>query len=819
MMGRLVQWTASSLQDLQHGIVLLRRDSGVSSLIVMVLALGIGGNAAIFTLLKAAFLDPLPYQEGERLVTVIGSVPDKRVPSGVISYNPSVSEFLEIRERSRVLENLAFLDHRDFQLTGTDEPVRVVAGRVTASFFPLLGVQASLGRTFSTDENGSGRNHVVLVSNNFWKARMGADPRAVGRTLRLNGQPSVVVGVLPPGFTFGYPSLGLSEPAEIYVPFPIAASNILQSGLDGRVDAVRVLARLRAGARQEQASAELAAIAAALYPPEKLVAGGPREWSFQVLLLREAIVGNQRSLLWLLLGGVAVLLLIACANTAQLLLARALRRGREVAIRAALGASRTRLIRQFLTEGIVLAACGGIIGVLLSDWMARLLVASLPVRSPILESVHLDMRVLAFTLSLSIISSIFFAIVPAIKGSVWTLGPGLTTRVAIGQGNRWRHVMVAVEAALSILLLCGAGLIGQNLWVLISTPAGFDPAQVLMLQLRLPSQREQTSVTYQEYLEKIAAIPGVDAAAVATAIPLRPFRGGFIRMVGEPPEILSNRRPTWGYFVSPDYFRTLGIPLVAGRTFRDDDAVGRPRVGIVNQEFVRSHGISPDAIGRQIDDGPDGRITIVGVVGDVRVRGMLTSPEPQFYTSYLQFFQPSVYLLVRSSLAQDQLVSRVKEAIRSSYSEQPIFNVTTMDRVFSASIATPRFNAFLIGAFALLALGMAASGMYSVISCLVSQRTSEIALRIALGAGRAAIVKTVVVTTTIWVLGGLAGGLGLALAAGRTIRTLSGSAVSASAFMYIAVVFFFLAVTLLAACMPLRRALRLDPAKALRGEL
>src|SRR2546425_5561213 len=316
MIARIIQWMASSVQDLRHGIVLLRRDASVSALAVLVLALGIGGNAAIFTLLKAAFVDPLPYHDAERLVTVIGSVSDKRIQGGVNLYNPSVSEFLEIRKRSRVLEQMAFVDHRDFQLTGTDEPVRVFAARVTASFFPLLGVRASLGRTFSPEENSPGRNQVVIVSNDFWKTQMGADPAAVGRTLRLNGEPCVVVGVLPPGFGFDYPSLGIPEPAEIYVPFPIETSYSLQSGLSGPVDHVCVIASLRVGSGRAQAAAELEGIANSLYPPEQRVPSEPSGRSLQALPLQEAIVGTQRSVLWLLLGGVSVLLLIACANTA-----------------------------------------------------------------------------------------------------------------------------------------------------------------------------------------------------------------------------------------------------------------------------------------------------------------------------------------------------------------------------------------------------------------------------------------------------------------------------------------------------------------------
>jgi putative ABC transport system permease protein len=791
-------------------------------LIVVVLALGIGGNTAIFTLMNAAFIRPLPYRDAERLVSVSGVVFDKRVAGGTNRYDPGISEYLEIRKHSHVLEDMAFIDHLDFQLTEIDEPTRVFAARVSASFFPLLGVRPSLGRSFSPEENWPGRTNVVMVSDTFWRTRMGADRNAVGQTLRLDGETSVVVGVLPPAFSFDYPTLGSPEPADIYVPFPMSDSYAPESGLNGRVDHVRIFARLRAGSNLTQAASELATIAHDLYPAEQRIPGGPDGQSFRVLPLREAIVGPQRELLWLLFGAVAVLLLIACANTAQLLIARALRRSQEVAIRIALGATRARLIREVLIDGFVLALCGGLIGLLFSIWIMRLVISLLPGRSPILQSAGIDLFVVGFTAIVTMISTLVFSIVPGVKGSDWSFAPLLNTRTSIGQGNRWRHVMIAVEAALSVFLLCGAEVIGQNLWTVVSTSAGFEHRNVYVMQLRLPPQRRR-SQAFQEYLANIAAIPGVDAAAVATAIPLRPLRGGFFRMVGEPPEILAGRRPTWGYFVSSDYFRVLGIPLVEGRTFRDDDAQGRPRVAVVNQEFVRSHEIAINPVGRQIDDGSDGAITIVGVVGDTRARGVLTEPEPQFYTSYLQYFLPNAYLLVRSSLAQTQLVTRVKEAIRASYVDQPVFNVSSMDEVLSSSTAGLRFSAFVLGVFALLALMMAAGGMYSIISCLVSQRTNEIAVRIALGASRTAIVKTVWATTGAWILAGLTGGIGLGLAARTTILRLSnigvpGSAGSAahSTEMYAATALFFIAIAVFASYVPVKRAMRIDPALALR---
>jgi predicted permease len=816
--ARVLGWLASSIQDLRHGVVLLRRDAGVSALIVLVLALGIGGNAAIFTLLKAAFLDSLPYRDAGRLITIMEN-------NGWI---PSVSEFLEIRARSRTLEQIAFAEHLDMQLTGTGEPARLFAARVTASFFPLLGVNASLGRTFLEEENQPGRTPVVIVTDAFWRSRMGADPGAVGRTLRLDGQSAAVVGVLPPGFHFDYPTLRIPERVDIYVSYPIEPSALLLSSGSGKGTPVRVLARLREGVTHAQAESELQGIGRALvheYPSAyRTRDGGPSRFTFETLPLRDGIVGTQRSLLWLLLGGVGVLLLIACANAAQLLLARALRRGREVAIRSALGASRLRLIRQFLLEGLVLAGCGGAAGLVVAGWIARILVRLLPVRSPLLASAHLDARSIVFTFTISLISAVLFAIIPAVKSSRWTPGPSLSARATTGEGNRWRHIMIAIEAALSVFLLCGAGLVAQNLWALISTPMGFDPNHVLAMQLKLPARHQnaidrKAGQVFQDYLDKIAAIPGVDSAATVTGPPLRPARGGNAELVGvtDGSGTLKSIQ-AWNHLVSTDYFRTLRIPLLAGRTFRRDDVGRRVTVAIVNEEFARQFGLGANVVGKQLDEGPSDPITIVGMVGNVRTRGLRADPYPEVYLSFLQLAWANTYLVVRSVIPPAQLLKQVKAAIASSNSDQPVFGVLTMDELIADSVTEPRFHVFLIGAFALLAVAMAAAGMYSVISCLVSQRTSEIAIRIALGAGRAAIIRTILGATTAWVVAGLACGLGLGLATRNTVRSLSSTAAEGSPWMYVSVALFFFVVTLAAAYMPVRRASRLDPAAALRSE-
>jgi predicted permease len=802
-------------QDIRYAARITRHNFGGSALIVLVLALGIGGNAAIFTLLKAAFLDPLPYHDADRLVAITKSNGGRT----------NAAEALEIQSRSRTLEDVAFAEYRDMQLSGTEEPVRVFAARVTSSFFPLLGVNASLGRIFLTEENQPGRTPTVVLTDQFWRSKMGADPLAVGRTIRLDGQPAVVIGVLPQEFRFDYPTLRIPEPVDIYLSYPIESSAAIAVNKDG--GPVRVLARLRQGITHLRAQAELQTLEQTLgreFP--SAIAAARAKWgpqTLQVLPLREAIVGNQRSLLWLLLGGVGALLLIACANTAQLLLARSLQRGWEVAIRVALGASRSRLIQQLLLEGLVLALCGGAAGLLSSLWIVRILVAKLPARSPLLERAHTDSSVIGFTLTISVISAIVIAILPAVKIGRWMPGPHLSSGTT-ASANRWRHVLIAIEAALSVFLLCAAGLVAQNLWTLISTPMGFDPNHVMAMRLQLPSVKgapldsQKQSQQLQEYLERITAIPGVDSAATVTGPPLR-------RAIGGPGELLGVTDATGklksvlgdNHLVSPDYFRTLRIPLIAGRIFRDDDAPGRPRVAIVNQEFARQFGLGTNVIGKQFAE-PGEPLTIIGMVGNVRTRGLRADPYPEVYLSSLQISSPNVYLVVRSAILPAELLKFIKGAIQSSNSDQAVFGVMTMDELIADSVTEPRFHVFLISAFALIAVIMAASGIYSVISCLVSQRIHEIAIRIALGADRKTVFRTILGPTSAWAVAGLTSGLALAFVTRNIVRSLSDAAIQGSSWIYAAVALFFLVLILIASSTPARRAATVDPMQALRCE-
>jgi predicted permease len=820
--ARLIPWLESCVQDLHHGFRMLRREPGLSTLLVVGLALGIGGNTAIFTLFKAALLDPLPYPHPDRLVTVL----DHFQNLGIDDTSPTIPEFLDIRDRNGVFEQMAFVDHRDFQLTGTDEPVRVFAARSTASLFPMLGVKTSLGRTFLPEENLPGRTNVVLLSDAFWRRQMAADRSIAGKSIRLNGQPHTIIGILEAGFTFDYPTLGVPEPVDIYVPFVMDEYYTQRSGGYSNSRRVRVLARLRDGVDIRQADADLQTIASALaqdYPAlYQTPKGQSAGFGVRVQPLQEAVSGKHRPLLLLMLSAVAIVLVIACGNAAQLLLARALRRAREVNVRTALGASRLRLVRQFLLESLVVAACGGMLGLLLAGWMARLLAFRLPFQSPVLNNVQIDSTVLLFTFALSLLSTVASGIVPSLKGSAWPPGTALTSRGSAGTGNRWRHVMIAVEAAFSVVLLFAAGLLCQNLWRVLSASRGFDPGDVTVMQLRLPHVREQALNPspmngYREYLEKISAIAGVDSAAVVTGLPVRGRMQARFSIEGVPdnPEARTRQVAMWQR-ISGDYFRTLRIPLRSGRTFREDDIAGRPGLIIVNQEFVRRFLPGREPIGQRIVIGAP--LTIIGVVGDIRISGFQTAPEPQVYVSYLQAYDPNIHLVVRSSLPLAEIQKRVKQAIRSAYADQAVFNVTTMERVVSLSVAEPKFQAFLIGVFALLALTMAASGMYSVISCLVAQRTSEIAIRLALGASRAGLLKSIIGHTTAWVAAGLAAGAGLGLGASSVVRKLSWSAEPANPLIYLLMMLLYLLVTVLACWMPARRALGVDPAVALRAD-
>ena len=813
-------WLQSVVVDVAYGGRSLLRQPLSSALILLTLALGIGGNAAMFTLLNALLLRPLPYTDSERLVTVLDSF--DRV--GETNVDPTVPEVLDVRDRTRAIDRIAFLDYRDLQILRGTEPYRVFAARVTASFFPTLGVDAAIGRTFREDENQPGLDAVVVLSDGFWRRAFAADPAAVGQRLSINGNPYLIVGVMPATFSFDYPGLGVPERLDLYVPFPLNAQYTRRSSPFVNQRRVRTLARLKSGVDVRQTEAELAGVANQLAQehPElyRTASGGELGYRLGVQSLQRAIVGRSGAVVGLIFGAVGLVLLIACANTVQFLLARALQREQEVGVRAAIGASPGRLVRQFLTESVTLAVVGGVMGLVVSSLTVRAVVAATPTQNPLLQNLRPDARVLAFTFGLSLLAAVLFGLLPALQVSRRSVA-GSALRTKSRGRNRQRHVLVAAQVALSMVLLIAAGVLVRGLLQLQNLPRGFSPGNVTVMQVRLPPQRAQAaspiaSVVYRQYVLQIEAVPGVESVAVASGPPVQVSQTGFV-LEGGPEDVATISRQTASYhIVSPGYLRTLRIPLLQGRDFSDTDTVDHPAVAIVNQEMARRYWPNENPIGRRIRLGR--MVEIVGVAGDVRLSAEQTAAVPEIYVPSLQNFEPNAYVVFRGVGNNPSLVKAVTDAIQSVVPEQSVFNVRSMDEILWNSIAEQRFNALLLGAFALLAVLMSAAGVFSVVSYLVSQRTREIAICAALGAGPRLLGWMVTGQTLRWVLAGIGGGIVAGLAASRAMSDFIPVAVPAGVLTIVGVTLLYLIVASIAVAVPLLRAFRLSPVSALKGD-
>ncbi|HJR60476.1 MAG TPA: ABC transporter permease [Vicinamibacterales bacterium] len=816
--ARVMTWLESLARDLQYGIRSLRRERLATAAVMVMLALGIGGNAAIFTLFNAVWLQPLPYRDPGRIVTLQDAFPK----AGVRETSPTVPEFLDVRGWNRSFEEMAFLDHRDLQITGGPEPERAFGVRVTASFFPLLGVEPALGRVFASDDNRPGNERVVILSDGFWRRAMAADPAIVGRTLRVDGRPYQVVGVLPAGFSFDHPGIGIREPADVYVPFLMNDYYTLRSGEHSHLRRVLALARLKPGVELPDANAELRLLAQRLatdHPDlyRSRPSGEDMGFTMNARPLQDTLSGESSTVLLLLLGAVGIVLLIACANTAQFLLARSLQRQDEVVIRVALGATRRRLVQQFLAEALTLAAAGGALGFWSSQIFVDLLVARIPARSPLLDSAGVDMTVVAFTLGATVLTAILCGVLPAFT-AFGAAGRRLLWRAPRSR-HRSRSVLVAVEVALSIVLLASAAVLLRGLHAIGSAPRGFSPDDVTVMQLRLtqvrPDLRGRPSAQYQEYLARIAEIPGVDAAAVMSGQPVPLTDASFV--IGpHAGDAGTLARRTARQIVSPDFFRALRIPLVEGRTFTVADMPDRPAVAIVNAELARRLWPNESAIGKQL------RVprpaTIVGVVGSTRMRGTSVEMPPQIYVPSLQHWEPNASLAVRSAAGTAPPIEAIKQAVRSVAPDQAIFNIRSLNQALSVSQAEPRFRTLLLGAFAALALILSATGVYSLVSYLVSGRTRELAIRIAIGAQRSDVFWLVTGQTLVWTAAGVAAGLAAAVILNRLLGSSLTSVAHLDGATLLSVSALYLLMALTAAGLPARRTFRLDPVRALKAE-
>jgi putative ABC transport system permease protein len=805
-------------QDIRYGFRMLWKTPGFTVVAIIAIAIGIGANSAIFSVVNAVLLRPLPYKEPERLVMMWETHPQTG-RMGVAGEN-----FREWKKQTQTLEDITLFTDADFNLTKDGQPERVQGTAATANFFSLVKAEAALGRAFLPDEDQPEAARVVVLSHPLWQRRYGADRGIVGKTVTINGEAATVIGVMPENF----PSA-----TQLWVPFVITPNQPITGGRS-----FKALARLKSGTTVQQAQAEIDTIARRL---ETERPDFNTSWGVQLVPLHEQVVQSVRPVLFLLLGTVGFVLLIACANVANLLLARASGRQREIAIRTAIGASRKRIIRQLLTESMLLALLGGVLGLLLAFWGVDLLLAISPGNIPRTDEIGIDTTVLGFTVLITLLTGIIFGLAPALQHSQPDLNESLkegkkTSNAGFGR-HRLRSAFVVAEVALALVLLIGAGLMVRSFWRLTRIDPGFNPQNVLTVQVPLSEAKykddQQAAAFHAQALERLRSLPGVEAVGTTHTLPLsgsdsnRPF---IVKDVAPPEpgkEVGASYR-----VISSGYFRALGIPLVQGRDFNEQDTEKTTGVVMINQALARRHFASGDALGKQIRQGAVNSespwLTIVGVVGDVRHAGLDAEPRPEMYFAYSQVpIQGStsisrnsrrISFVIRTASDPAGLVSAVRREILSLDKEQPIAGVSTMEEYVSRWLAPQRFNMTLIAIFAVIALLLASLGVYGVIAYGVAQRTHEIGIRMALGAQAADVLRLIVGQGMALALIGVGIGLIAALVLTRFLASLlyGVSATDPLTFATVSLVLTFVA--LLACYIPARRATKVDPGVALRYE-
>ena len=810
------------IADVRHGLRVLRQNPGFTAVALITLALGVGANTAIFSAVDAVLLRPLPYRDASRLVYISEFWPHetnvKTVPS---------PDFANWSEHDQLFDGLAaYGGGAELNLTSAGEPERVQGARVTADFFSVLGVQPYLGRSFLREEDRPGGRNVVLLSFDLWQRRFGSDARIVGSTIQLGGEPFTVVGITPAGFRFPDDDIR----AQVFLPMVVARVADWKSPDPNRFRLLRPLARLRPGVTFDVVRAELTALVQAeaeLEPPQfKRMRAG---MEIRVTPLARKLAAPARPTLLILLCSVALLLIISCVNVAGMQLARGATRQRELAVRAALGASRLRIAAQLLAENLVLII--GAVGVALLIGFAglRALEALAPSQIPRLETARLDSTVLLFTLVVATLTGLLSGLAPAILGSRVDLsevikGGGARTGSAHKQ-HRIRSIMVTTEVALALVLLVGSGLLTRSLIHLISVDPGFNTHKLLTLRVSLSEKAypkaEQKFAFLNELLVRLRALPGVRSAGAGSGLPTLGWWSLFGADIEGQPEMPPGLRPDIPTdMVSLDYFQTLGIPLMAGRGFNEGDRATTAQVAIVNQAFVREYFPGQNPIGKHVGrrSPPGSWREIVGVVGNVRQLGPSHEESPEIYIPYQQEPTGDMNLVLRTATGPLALVAPVKAAVQAVDPAQPVYDIATMDERLSESMSAQRFNALLVGVFALAALGLAGVGIYGVLAFSVARRTPEIGVRMALGARRAEVL-TLVVGEGLR-LCGLGVGLGLAASAPLThlLRGVLFGVSPSDPVTLVAASAALLLVAVMACYIPARRAVTIDPMTALRHE-
>ena len=797
------------ISDLRYAGRALHRSPGFSILAVAIMALGIGANTAVFSVVDAVLLEPLPYPGADRIVSLRTSFRT----TGATQRLVAIANYRDWRDQSSSFEAMASYRGGETPVSSDATAEYTRTATVDAQFFRVFGVNPLLGRTFTPEETSPGTGRVVIISHAYWQSRFGGDPRVLERTVRVGTTPRAIVGVMPPGFQF---------PGETDVWGPQTTSSTSRTGHN-----LFAVARLKPDVSLEQARAELTAIAARL---EQQYPASNKDRGVTALRLQDELVGNVRLTLYLVWGVVGVVLLIACANTATLLLGKAAARTREMAVRTALGANRSRIIRQLITESLLLALVAGAAGILLAHWGARALVALSPTDVIRLTRIGIDGGVLAFTLGISLATSLFFGLVPALHASkvdlIEVVKQSGARSVMGGRMVRTRGILVVVEVALAVVLLIGAGLLTKSLVALHTTDLGFQPANVLVARATGVRSRAENDVFFGQLMARIATLPGV-AAVGATSIPPGDFSHAgtsshFIDRIPEQRDRDRGREPeTVMTVVSPGSFAALGIPLKRGRDFSDGDAADRPLVAVVNEALVRTSLAGRDPIGSTVFclfDRSD-PMTIVGVAGDVRQRNPALPPQPECYMPYRQhsYNNATLNIVVRTVGDPAALMDTVRRLAAEISPDVPL-SFTTMEERVSKGVEDPRFRALLFGIFAAFAVCLAMAGVFGVMAYAVQQRSKEIGLRIALGATRSAVLRLILGQGLVLTAAGLAVGLAAAVAASRLLETVLFEVQPIDGQVYVGVAVLLALVTLVAGYLPARRASVLDPARVLKTE-
>jgi putative ABC transport system permease protein len=803
------------LHDLRYAARMQRKNPAFTIIAVIALALGIGANTAIFSVVNTVLLRPLPYKNPERLVMVWEDATKHGYPRDT----PTVANFIDWRDQNQVFEGMAAIAEESFNLTNAGDPERLEGRLVSASLFPILGVEPQIGRVFTAAEDQLGAQHVVVLSYGLWQHRLGGDPNVVGKPLTLNGESYIVVGVMPARFQFP------SSDDEAWVPIaftPEEAANRNRHYLE-------VVARLKPGVTLAQAQTEMSTIATRLqqqYPQSNADLGAA------VTSLHEHMVGDIKPALLILLGAVGLVLLIACANVANLLLARAAVRQKEIAVRVALGAKRGRLIRQFLTESVLLSTLGGVVGLIIAYVGLILLKTFIPENISQARDISIDYKVLGFTLLVSVATGLIFGLAPAMQAvrfnQAETLKEGGRDAATGGSGKRLRSLLVMAEVAISLVLLIGAGLLINSFLRLRNVDPGFRPDNLLTMKIVLPQPKyekhERRSAFYTDLVQRVQSLAGVRSAAVTTNLPL--YRQGnsiSVTIEGRPEPPPGQELIVVTRIISPGYFDTMSIPLLKGRGLTDQDTSTSPNVVVISEMMARRFWPGEDPVGKRIATGrvesPEDWIQVVGVVKDVRQFELNADPKPQMYLSYRQagFFGVED-LVVKTDVEPASMAATVRKAVWEIDKDQPVSNIRTMDEILADSIARQRFSMLLLAIFAGVALVLAGVGIYGVMSYSVAQRTHEIGIRMALGAQTGAVLKLAVGYGMKLVVVGIVVGLIAAFALTRVMATLLFGVTATDPATFALISLLLVAVAALASYIPARRATKVNPIIALRYE-